>query len=82
MPCNFKFKRLPLRMHKRFAWKYDVIRMLNFVHLILFLDMFPLDSRCPLANEISQHTYTTYYASGIMGLGGIGLSKPKKTTYN
>ena len=47
-----------------------VIRTLNFVYLSLFLDMFPqLEPRGPLANEMSQHIYTTY-VSGILGLGG------------
>ena len=59
-----------------------VIRTLFFVYLSLFLDRFPLDPRCLLANELSQHIYKTY-VSDILGLvGGTKLSKLKKTKYN
>ena len=36
-----------------------------------FVDAFPPDPRCPLENEMSLHTYTSYI-KGVLGLGGWG----------
>ena len=42
-----------------------VFEKMKRVSLILFLDAFPLDPRCPLDNRTSLHIY-------VLGLGGKG----------
>ena len=39
------------------------------VSFSLFLDASPIDPRCPLVNDTSLLTYTTY-VKGVLGLGG------------
>ena len=46
-----------------------VIGKMKLVSFSLFLDAFPLDPRCPLDNDMSLQTFTTY-VKGILGLGG------------
>ena len=60
------------------------IKTLNFVYITSFLDMLPLDPRCPLANRMSQNIYTTYVSGllGLMRVTGTGLSNLKKTKYS
>ena len=47
------------------------------VSFSLFLDAFPLDPRCPLDNDMSLQTYTTY-VKGVLGLGGKGVVEAKE----
>ena len=57
---------------------------MKLVSFSLFLDAPPLDPRCPLDNDISLETLTTY-VKGILGLGGGGeasKNKLKDTSFN
>ena len=56
-----------------------VIEKVKLVSFSLFLDASPLYPRCPLDNNMSLYTYTTY-VKGVSGLGGKTLYKPKKTS--
>ena len=56
-----------------------LIEKMKLVSFSLFLDASPLDPKCPLDNDMPLCTYTTY-VKGVLGLGGKGLYKQKKTS--